>query len=161
MNIVRNLLAASAVVLFLVPSNASATEYPGAICQVESGSGGQLVNYYGTIYNSSSTSDMQVICPVAKNDLRISDGTTVGVLNRNATVPFTCSLFQEYLASDGGIWHWSETHSLSSWGSGLQTLSFDYQQANASYYYVQCTVPRSYSGNMSHVAYLNILETSI
>jgi len=159
MNKVQKLFSAgSAIALLFVQVGASATTYPGAICQQESG--GALAHYGGTIFNNSSTSDMTVICPFDKASKEICDGTFIEVFNRSPTVPFSCTMVQE-LVTGSDVFNWQVTNTTphGAFGSNAQAISFGFANAAANYYYAVCTVPRVAPGNLlSHVAFLNIVD---
>jgi len=132
---------------------ADGKQYAGAQCYATSG--GSLSFFGGTINNLSSTSDLNVICPFVKDSTSITNGT-VTVYDRHPSLNVTCNIITEFNNSGGNFFNFASVAS-SGFGSAPQVLTFGALPGNE-YYYATCNVPRTSSGNVSHVASFNIIE---
>lgn len=148
----KRLIAKLSVIagLSLVSMNALAIDgknYAGAECRQVSG--GSLGFFGGTEYNASSTSELNLICPFVKDSTSVTSGT-VTVYDRNPSIDVTCSIITEFNNSSGTFYNFANVAS-SGFGSAPQVLSFGALPGNE-YYYATCSLPRSSSGNVSHIA---------
>lgn len=128
------------------------TNYPGAVCVAVSG--GAYMLFGGTVMNASSTSELNVMCPLVNDSSHGSlAGATIWVFDRNSTRDVSCTLFSETV-SGSTVSSFSNTQTSSGFGSSVQTLSFPALGAGQ-HYFVTCSIPRTDGGNVSHVG--NIL----
>jgi hypothetical protein len=149
----------TAIGVLLISAVASATTYPGAICMPAStGDAAVMSHWFGTVSNTSSTQEMNLICPFPKNADYICPGSHIDVYERNPQTKFTCALYTEFTQGPN-LFFWNESHdSGGSFGSNIQSLTFNGAIGGSSYeyYYAVCTVPRVTSTGYSHVVALSI-----
>jgi hypothetical protein len=155
-----NIVAATVVLSgsVLVSGDGHANDhYPGANCRQTSG--GTYSLYGGTVGNSSSTSDLNLVCPfVLDGDGTLASGSTIQVWDRHTTLNVSCTLVGEAVLTNGtDIVFVTESDNSTSSGSAAKVLTFS-SVALASYAYAMCTIPRSSSGQVSHVIAANIVE---
>lgn len=143
-----SVLAAGAVALLASADGIAAfTEYAGAQCVRVSGG---IYNYQGgTVYNSSSLSTLNVICPLTRETSGL-DGAQIYVYDRHPTQSVSCNVVSENY-SEAGI---SATfNSMASTGTGFKLLE-NFTNLTFSTVYATCSIPPSSGGAVSHVATL-------
>lgn len=137
---------------------------PGVACQRVSG--GTYATFSGTVYNSSTTSELNLICPLVKTKT-LSPGpdwylyqAQAEVSDRNTTYNVTCKRTSQYI-SGSTIYTDVEQASTSGTSPNPQFLSSFGSDSVYYYDYVECSLPRAQNGNFSHlngIAYLSIGE---
>jgi len=142
--------------LALVSTSALAADgkqYGGSECRQVSGG---TFNYFaGTVYNASTTQELNVICPFVKDSTSITNGT-VTVFDRNPSLDVSCQIITEFNNASGTFQNFTTVTS-SGFGSGAQVLSFGALPGN-NYYYATCSIPRATSSGASDVAEFFINE---
>jgi hypothetical protein len=149
----------------IAASDASAASdskyYPGATCRPVSGSGGTVNNWFGTMHNSSTSTALDVICPLIHDAQSISN-VEVRLFHRNANTPFSCTLFSEW-ANGSTVTHYSETLTLNTGDLPYHSLLFN-QTANSfpsgDYYYLTCSIPKVGSAGQSAIIDIKVIENS-
>ena len=136
--------------LGLVTSTSFAVDdkrYPGADCRQISGG---IYNFFGgTVFNSSTTSALGLMCPFVKDSAGVTSGS-VTVYDRHPSQDISCTIFSE-LNNASGNFFTSAAVTSSGFGSAPQVLGFG-ALPNNEYYYATCTLPPSSAGNVSHLA---------
>lgn len=134
---------------------------PGAAC--DRVSGGTYEQWFGTVLNSSTTSELILTCPLVKMK-KLTPGaewhnetTNVQVIDRNTTLNVSCTRRSEYY-SGSSLFLDEDTAATSGSSSNLANLTFLETDAVYDYDYVQCTIPRSQSGNRSHLVGVRYLD---
>jgi hypothetical protein len=134
----------------LVSTSAHAIDtkvYAGINCQ-KYGTNGTYAAYWGTVQNSSSTQDMQVVCPFVHDETNINSAT-MRVWDRHTTLDISCDLRGEY-ASGSSVFQFTDSRSSSGFGSSIQDVNFS-GLGGGDYYYAFCAIPRTSSGQTSHI----------
>jgi hypothetical protein len=134
-------------------ASADLKAYPGAQCARVSG--GTFDYFAGTVMNTSSASDLNVICPLVRDVSSISSARIV-VFDRHPTLNVSCTMNTE-TAVGSNFTFVSQTRVSAGFGSNLQNLNFTALGANE-YYYATCSIPRVDNGNTSHVASIRVVE---
>lgn len=133
---------------------------PGITCHAVSG--GVLSEFGGTVSNASSTSDLNVSCPLGRDgnlgSASLSAGSTIQVFDRHPTLDSTCTLVNEF-ASGSSVFQIANTQSTPAgfFSSSVATLTYP-ALSGGDYYHAQCTVPRTSSGNFSHLVRFRLLD---
>ena len=121
-------------------------------------SGGSYSNWYGTVSNGSSTSELNVICPFV-HDAGAITGGTVWTYDRNTSYSLSCSIISEYTDPTGLFYYFATADSgVGFSSSAIKPVTFG-AIADADYTYATCSVPRSSAGNVSHIVGFSITET--
>jgi len=138
---------------------------PGAACS-KVGSGGSYDQWYGSVSNASTASDLLLTCPLVKNK-KLTPGATwhnettqVQVLDRNSTYDVECTRRSEYY-SGSSIFLDEDSADTNGSSANLFTLTFSETDAVYDYDYVQCSIPRMQGTARSHllgVKYLGLGE---
>ncbi|WP_201096506.1 hypothetical protein [Thiocystis minor] len=129
--------------------------YPGSMCvRVFGGTPGYN---YGSIRNTSTTSDMFVDCPAVHDSAAISSGY-MNVTDRHYSLNVNCSLFSAYALGTKKYYNYKSKSSSGS-NADAQGLSFgSVVTAPYSHYYFSCTIPRTYSGQASEIHTYSVNE---
>lgn len=144
----RTLVLCAASFALVAPAFASDT-YPGAECRQESG-GTPTVDAYGRLSNTSSSSTLNVVCPVAADPTTTSSAAAIFVVDQHYSSNISCTA--RYFNS-GGSWGASSTVSSSGSSATYQSLTptepaYAYTFTSRFFY---CSVPATYSGNASTI----------
>lgn len=132
--------------------------YPGATCRALTG--GSFVNYGGTVMNSSSTSELEVICPFVRDTGSIEGGVVV-TYDRNSTKSVACTIVSEMATATGLTASIASTSSGNAYSSTTDVVVSPFGSiAGGDYTYATCSVPRTASGNASHIAGFSINEST-
>lgn len=156
----RLIIALTAVAVSLAAGSAVAIDakrYPGVTCRHMSGTMGV---FGGTIYNSSSTSELEVICPLVLDTGTIASGR-VTFYDRNSSVGNSCTIFSETPRSDGtgGVDQDFEVVSTTAGETSANPLDKSFGAIGAGdYYYAYCSIARTSGGNASDIAAISISE---
>src|SRR5262245_25653258 len=86
------LIAMASMSLMKAPARAETETYPGGGCVRTSG--GTYERYFGTIYNSSKTSELNVFCPFVRIGAFMWSAA-IKVFDRNPTLNVSCTLWNE------------------------------------------------------------------
>jgi hypothetical protein len=152
-------VATLAAVLGFTTRDAHAVDgktYPGMMCRTAPGSAGSYQLHFGTVYNNSSTSELSLICPVVHDTGDISSAT-IKVWDRHPTIDVFCSVHFENV-SGSSVFGSDLDDSSEGSSANIKTLTFG-SQTGSDYTWVECTVPRSSSGAVSHIAEIDVVET--
>lgn len=148
----RALFAALALVAVAGPAWAVQSQQPGAACVRDTG-GTFDVDSYGHAENTSSSSTLYLVCPIPTNDpssASIPSSSDIWVTDLHYTSDVCCS--QRRMNPIGGL---SASSSVCSTGSSssYQALNTTPPSANGTWdvRFEYCSVPASYSGNVSEV----------
>lgn len=142
---VRGVLVLTGVLL--AGDGQAADRYPGSICRQISG--GTLGFFAGTVTNLSSTSELNVMCPLPRTGQAISSAEIV-VFDRHTTLDVSCTIFNETGLVTSGIGSQSLTQTSS--GSATEARRLTYGAISGSQYtYATCSIPRVQNGNVSHL----------
>jgi hypothetical protein len=124
--------------------------FNGNFCQPNKASVDRLERHpnYG-VYNSSTTDHANVECPVRVPLLnRGFGGGKVVVYDRSSTFDVSCTLYG--LGADGTILWTNIQHSNGS-GAASQTLTFSSQMTGFEQLNIECSIPPSQGGSVSHI----------
>jgi hypothetical protein len=130
-----------------------AETFPGITCHAVSG--GAIGEFFGSVENISSASELNVSCPFVRDGASatgLSSGSTVQVFDRNPSVAVSCTLNFEF-ASGSSIFLGQNTQSTAAgfFSSNLATLTYP-AMTGGDYYYASCIIPRvDPSNGHSHV----------
>ena len=145
----RSMTTLAALALTVLASSdglAAFKQFAGAQCVRISG--GSFAYYGGTIQNLSSSSTLNVMCPLIRDSAGL-DGTQIYVYDRHPSQAVSCNVVAEAYSS-GGLY--SEFNTLASTGTGFQVMENWTDLSIGTAFYATCQVPPSSSGNVSHVA---------
>jgi hypothetical protein len=134
----------------LVPLGSQASDYyPGSACRQVSG--GTLAYYGGTVMNTSTTSELNLICPFVAQQSQSYVGANAHAWDRNSTRDVSCTFVGEFVTQPGGsdIVFDSETHATT--GSSANSKVLGYSAAVGTYYYMTCSIPRAVGASISHL----------
>ena len=149
--------AAGLGLLFTSQSAQSSTDgkaVPGSDCVRMSG--GSISFYMGSIANGSSSSELQLHCPLVK-DRDLINNASIRVFDRSDAFDVSCTLFSEWV-SGATIFFTSEAHSTSGHSDAVKTLSYA-DQVTSNDYFAECSVPRVDANfGVSHIAHLYVNE---
>lgn len=107
--------------------------------------------------NGSATADASVFCQL-KGPSANSSQLSVVVYARNSAQLLSCTLYD--IGLDGSINSAVERHVSGSLGSGPQTLSFGAISGASRNFVLGCSIPRTSSGQFSHIANYHFGTTS-
>jgi hypothetical protein len=133
--------------------------YPGSMC-VKWSSGGIATYNWSSIRTASSTSTLGLDCPAVHDAVNIQSGW-VRVTDLNFSADIRCTLESVYRANlNSSVFHWfSGPRSSVGSSPNVQTLTFGPVGANSiSHYYYSCSIPPTYSGNVSSIHTYQIVE---
>jgi hypothetical protein len=151
---IRQLLGPAALFLGFLSMETDAAAgnvFVGGI-QCTQTSGGTLAYYEGTIYNSSTSSTLNVQCPITSTTGMRVDFGAIKVFDRSTTAAVTCTVI-EVAISGATVTTYTQQQSTPSgfYGSDVQTLSYSTMTSGGfDYFYVTCSVPPVDAG-VSHV----------
>jgi len=153
------LLAMAGIVTGSAIARADNFNYPGVICQPENG--GTYEMNYGSVLNASSTSDLNVVCPILKNGsgtfTSIGPDSAVTFIDRNSTLDVACELRSESF-SQGNVVHNGSFVITSAGISGQGNKQLGLTGNGGDYYYLFCTIPRMSNGAKSGIVFFHIVE---
>jgi len=130
--------------------------YPGGACVRTSGSAYE--RYFGTVFNNSATSELNVFCPLVRDGGYILTAR-VNVFDRNTTIDVSCTLWHEQERGNN-VFLVSSTVTSSGFADTYKSLKFSGPGFPVGgYYYVTCSIPRADNGQVSHIASLTVIET--
>ncbi len=159
---INALVAAAAAGLTSASASATALRdnYPGSACTRISG--GTYTLYGGTVMNTSTASELTVMCPFAKDvetpQLGGEDGpnvtATFRVFDRHTNKNVRCELFSEFIA---GASVFNDSEAEESWlgedSAKAVTISGWIGDARSdAYSYAVCSIPRVQNDRVSHLA---------
>ena len=137
---------------------ADTKRYPGSTCRQTSG--GSLGYFAGTIFNGSSTSELNVICPLLLDTGSIASGR-VTLYDRNNAVANSCTIFSSTpnYNGTGTVFEDFETVGTTTGESSTDPFDETFGAIGAGdYYYATCSIARTSSGNASDLATISITE---
>jgi hypothetical protein len=120
----------------------------GATCY-KVGGNGSLGVASGMVFNFSTTSTVDVACPLLRDAASIANGN-VQVFDRHATMDVSCTIVSSSMTGA------TDSRSVSTSGSqaGVYTLPFTGIPAvnTDSFYWAVCTIPPAHNSQFSHIA---------
>ncbi len=139
----------------LLATDAHATEVaqtvPGIACyRTGGGVRGELA---GTVSNTSSTSELNVSCPIQRDgDLALIAGSNFLVFDRHPNIAVTCALASSF-AQGAQLFSVAESKSTAAgfFSSNVTSITGFGTLAGGDFYHAACTVPRTFNGSASHV----------
>jgi len=133
--------------------------YPGSMCV--RWSGGEVVPTlnHSRIFNTSATQDMRVDCPILhQNFNRLTgnnlDDADIGLIDGHPNMAATCRLASRYQIGSNIFGTTSAPRQTVGFGSHEQNFNFPGTGRHPeNWYYIGCTIPRSYRGQRSGITY--------
>ena len=118
---------------------------------------------FGSVVNASSTSDLNVVCPLPRNlpNGGISGSSTVTFLDRHPTLNVSCDLRAETFSSTGALNETSSLVNSSGIPNGSQVVasrSVGNSDSSDKYFYFFCNIPRTSNGAKSGIISFQITE---
>jgi hypothetical protein len=158
------LFAILGIVMGSAVAKAADVVYPGTTCRPESpATGGIYETNWGSVLNASSTSDLNVVCPIVRTSTfsgGIGANSTITFLDRNLTLNVSCDLRSESF-SNGSPNHnnTSGPYTSAASGSPVQVTKFiSVSPSGGEYYYLFCNIPRTDNGAKSGIVSYRISE---
>jgi hypothetical protein len=154
------LIAMAFTSLMSTPAKAETEHYPGGACVRTSG--GTYERYFGTIFNSSTTTELNVFCPFVRIGAFMWSAAFV-VFDRNPNANVWCTLSNE-VDSGNNIYLVSHTAKTSGFSDTRKVLNFPKldvyggQHYDGGYYYANCIIPPALQNQLSHIVSFHIDE---
>jgi len=121
-------------------------------------SGGTFSRFGGTIQNTSTSSELNVQCPVVRDNpggAFVFNSIAFDVFDRHSSLNVSCSMCNEVAVSNGLTTNCGSPAQSSGDSLGVQKVFVPSNPTNLGgeqYSYASCSVPRQESGVNSHVA---------
>jgi hypothetical protein len=154
------LVAALGMVVAMQSATALAGKqlYPGSMCVRWTEGDVVPVLNHSRIFNTSSTKEMRVDCPILHQNFNSTwgnnlDDADIGFIDGNPGRNASCWLASRYQVGSN-LYGSTDSAYSTGFGSHEQNLSFAATGRHAeNWYYIGCRIPRSHSGQRSGITY--------
>ncbi len=132
--------------------------YPGSMCVRWTASDVVPTLSHSRIFNTSSTKEMRVDCPILHQNFNSTTGNNlddadIGIIDANPNIVTKCWLASRY--QDGSVLKGSTQYrDTVGYGNHEQNIDFGGTGRNSgNWYYIGCQIPRSHNGQQSGITY--------
>lgn len=160
----RNLLLVGAVALLSTSAMADDKVFGAGACYQTSGAGVLAKDTHGSVYNSSTSSAVDIDCPIVRDNPAATISASqisFDVFDRSSGADVSCWFINELATSSGLFAVESDGASSSSSGNGVQNIVVTTSSSSlgaTQFSHVRCWVPAWTGTNPSHVVRIWVNE---